>query len=106
MIGRDSKSVLVAFSSTEILWISAANSLPKGERWAALVDISDMAGRAFASVHRKADELARLEAWERARQARLALAEGGMPRRVMVPESPAKRPHRRKALTPGTVEVA
>ena len=73
MIDRNGKEILVGFSVKELIWLKAANSLPAGERHSALIDISQMSGRTFRSCVYKANELRRMDAWERARQARIEL---------------------------------
>ena len=95
MIDRFGNLAYVSYSETECLWIAAANSLPRTERWNALIEIADMAGRQFSAVYDKAARMRVQEAQERATQARAVLDAHRLPRRVMVPESPLGRPGRR-----------
>lgn len=44
----------IGWAEHELLWLQAANALPHGKRYNALVDISNMTGRTFAAVNHQA----------------------------------------------------
>lgn len=56
-LDRFGNPIRVAFSTTELLWIMAANSLPPDERTAALDDIASMTARSPRAIAVKAREL-------------------------------------------------
>lgn len=57
MLDRFGKTVRVAWAEHEILWLKAAMTLPRTERWEAFQDISDMTGRTFAAITYQAQRL-------------------------------------------------
>lgn len=91
MISRTGKSVPVAYSEVELIWLRAANRLPPSERWYAIIDISEMTGRLFSKVWSHAGRMATQKATEDAAAARAILAANAIPLRIMVPERSAVR---------------
>jgi len=57
MLDQAGKPVIVSWPEYQHLWLRAAMSLTKRDRWNALEDIASMTGRSFASVKRKAEML-------------------------------------------------
>lgn len=57
MLDRFGKRVVVGWAEHEVLWLKAAMTLPRIERWEAFQDISDLTGRTFAAVTYQAQRL-------------------------------------------------
>lgn len=65
MIDAFGRTVLVAYSEVETLWIQAANSLSAYDRSQAIYDISQMSGRTVRQIREKANELRQIALDER-----------------------------------------
>lgn len=57
MLDQAGKPVIVGWPEYQLLYLRAAVSLTKRDRWEAYQDIAEMVGRSFASVKRKAEML-------------------------------------------------
>lgn len=87
MIDRFGNPILVGWSEHEDLWLAAAMSLPsRSDRIAAYQDISELTGRSFAVVLRRAELKLEREATQRRRERSLRIAEA-RERRLLEPTS-------------------
>ena len=44
----------IGWADHELIWLEAANTLPRAERYEALQDIASMSGRSFGAVYQQA----------------------------------------------------